>query len=54
MTKVQMLGDMKDAPQIEVMDTRSAAFTALVAKARGDKGADFSVCDVAAPARLVR
>ena len=52
MTKVQMLGDMKDGPQIEVMDTHSAAFAGLVAKARADKGADFSVCDVAVPARL--
>lgn len=51
-TKVQMLGDMADAPHIEVMDTRSAAFADLVARTRAEKGADFSVCDVAVPARL--
>ena len=50
--KAQILADMKDAPGIEVMNTRGAGFAARVDRARRRRGADFSICDVAVPARL--
>jgi peptidylprolyl isomerase len=54
MLKVRVAADMPDAerPKIEVMDTRTAAFTRLAAKIRAAKGADFTVCDVEVPVRL--
>ncbi len=53
MVKAQILADMKDAPKIEVLNTQGAEFAKLVAKTRKMRGADFSVCDVDVPARLV-
>jgi peptidylprolyl isomerase len=40
-----------DQPHLQVMDTSSPAFHALVAKTRHEKGADFNVCDVEIPVR---
>ncbi|WP_374575224.1 peptidylprolyl isomerase [Phenylobacterium sp.] len=53
MIRVRVAGDLPpaDQPKIEVMDTAGPAFARLVAKARAEHGADFSVCDVAPPAR---
>ncbi len=48
-----ILADLPDAPKIEVMDTQSPAFTAIVKAARKARGADFSVCDVTVPARAI-
>ena len=39
-------------PKLYVLDTRTAAFRGLIDKARAEKGADFSVCDVEIPAEL--
>jgi peptidylprolyl isomerase len=54
MTSVRVLADLPAAgrPKVFVMDTRSAAFTRLVAAARKAKGADFSVCDVELPVKV--
>jgi hypothetical protein len=35
-----------------VIDTRTAAFKGFIDKARTEKGADFSVCDVDIPAEV--
>jgi len=51
-TKVRVLADMAAPPRIEVMDTHGKAFARIVAKARKSRGADFSVCDIAVPARV--
>lgn len=53
MTKVRVAADMPEAdrPKVEVMDERGAAFRAIVEAARTAKGADFTVCDVAAGVR---
>jgi peptidylprolyl isomerase len=55
MTKVQILADIPEAqrPKVLVLDPKSQAFGAIVAKAKADKGADFSICDVDVPS-LVR
>ncbi len=53
MLKAQILADMKDAPKVEVLNTQGKEFARLVARARKARGADFSVCDVNVPARLV-
>jgi peptidylprolyl isomerase len=39
-------------PKLYVIDTRTAAFKGLIDKARTEKGADFSVCDVDIPAEV--
>ncbi len=52
MVKVQMLADMKDAPQIDILNTQGAEFAHLVKQARARSGADFSVCDVDVPFRI--
>ena len=53
MVKVQVLADMPEAdrPHIEVMDTNSPQFQAVLDATRKDKGADFSACDVNLPAQ---
>ncbi|MDI7774346.1 peptidylprolyl isomerase [Asticcacaulis sp. EMRT-3] len=50
-TKMRMLSDIPEAerPQIEVMDTSSPQFQAVIDQTRKDKGADFSACDVPMP-----
>lgn len=52
-TTVRILADVKDAPHVEVMDTLGSDFAKHVAKVRAKRGADFSVCDVDVPARIV-
>lgn len=53
MLKVQVLADMPEAdrPQIEVMDTASTQFQAIIDQTRKDKGADFSACDITVPSK---
>ena len=53
MIKVAILADMKEAPNIEVMDSAGPDFAARVMAVRAARGADFSICDVTVPARLV-
>lgn len=53
MVKVQVLADVPSAPHIEVMDTAGPEFAARVEAVRAARGADFSVCDVSVPARLI-
>ena len=54
MLKVRVASDLPEAerPKVEVLDEHSAAFGKLVAKARAEKGADFTVCDVEVPASV--
>ena len=49
MVKVQMLSDMADKPTVQVLDTRSAYFADLVARAKADKGDVYTPCDVDIP-----
>lgn len=53
MLKVRMMSDIPEAerPRLLVMDTRGPAFGALLARAKREKGAAFSVCDVEVPVR---
>jgi peptidylprolyl isomerase len=55
MLRVWVMADMPlaDRPRLEVADTTGPAFKALVARVRRAKGADFSVCDVEVPVRVV-
>ncbi len=55
MLKVQVLADMPEAdrPQVEIMDTLSPQFKAIIEQARKDKGADFSACDITVPTKVV-
>jgi peptidylprolyl isomerase len=39
-------------PKVFVLDTRTAAFKAILDKARASEGADFSPCDIDIPAEL--
>jgi peptidylprolyl isomerase len=41
-----------DRPKVYVLDTKSAVFKAIVDKARADKGADLSACDIDIPGQL--
>jgi len=54
MLTVRLLSDMPAAqrPSIQVMDTRSAAFGALVEKRRAEMGGAFGPCDVAVPVQV--
>ncbi len=42
----------KDRPKVVVLDTRSAWFKGFLDREKASKGADFSVCDVAIPAKV--
>ena len=53
MIHVQLLADMAKAPRIEILKTDSAAFKSLTDQARAAKGADFSICDLTVPARVI-
>jgi peptidylprolyl isomerase len=53
MLRVRLAADLPDAPKVQVLDERGPAFAALVARERKAKGADFSVCDIEIPARVV-
>ena len=54
MTRVRLAADLPQAerPTVQMMNTTSAAFRALVDQARQAKGADFSVCDIDIPAQV--
>jgi peptidylprolyl isomerase len=54
MLTVRVLSDMPAAqrPSIQVMNTRSAAFAALVEKKRAEMGAAFGPCDVTVPVQV--
>ena len=54
MLSVKLLADLPadKRPSVQVMDTRSAAFKALVAKRQGELGAGFTDCDVDVPAQV--
>lgn len=54
MTRVRVAANLPEdeRPKIEVMDTRGAAFKALVDAERTGRGRDFDICDVDVPARL--
>ena len=54
MITVRLLSDIPAAqrPSIQVMDTRSAAFTALVEKKRAAMGAAFGPCDIDVPVQV--
>jgi peptidylprolyl isomerase len=56
MTKVQILADMPEAqrPKVIVLDPHSKAFASIIAKARQDKGSDYTICDVDIPSQLVK
>ncbi len=41
-----------DRPKVYVLDTKTPVFKAIVDKARTEKGADFSACDLDIPAQL--
>lgn len=51
MTRVRVLADIPAAsrPHVQVLDSKSPAFTALIQKAAREKGAAFSLCDVEPP-----
>lgn len=54
MTKVRLLADLPEAerPKVEVMDTRGAAFKAILDKAKADNGGRVDVCTVEIPAKV--
>ena len=53
MTQVRLLKDLPEGerPKLQMVDVTGAAFHALVDKARAEKAADFSVCDVVVPVK---
>lgn len=55
MIAVRVLSDIPAAlrPTLEVMDTHGPAFTALIAKARQSRGANFTPSDIDVPAKMV-
>jgi peptidylprolyl isomerase len=54
MTRVRLASDLPSAerPAVQMLNTTSPTFRALVDQARQAKGADFSVCDIDVPVRL--
>ncbi len=50
---IRVLADVPDAPKVRVMDMHGPAFDRMVAKARRERGADFSICDIDVPAMIV-
>ncbi|WP_296820567.1 peptidylprolyl isomerase [Brevundimonas sp.] len=52
MTQVRVASDIADGdrPRVRVLAPESEAFAALVARVRGERGADFSICDIDLPA----
>ena len=54
MTSVRLLSDLPEAqrPKITVLDTQSAYFKATLAAEKEAKGSDFSICEVAIPAKV--
>ena len=54
MLRVRVAADMpaNDQPRVQIMDTRSPAFRAMVEKVKKANGADFSVCDIELPTKV--
>ncbi|WP_304282070.1 peptidylprolyl isomerase, partial [Caulobacter segnis] len=54
MLSVKLLADLPadKRPKVQVMDTRSAAFKALVTKRQGEMGAGFTNCDIDIPVQV--
>ena len=54
MTRVRVAADVPEAerPTVQVLDTGSVRFRALVDETRAARGADFSVCDVVLPVQV--
>ncbi|WP_395943202.1 peptidylprolyl isomerase [Brevundimonas sp.] len=54
MTRVRLASDLSVAerPAVQMLNTASPTFHALVEQARQAKGADFSVCDIDVPVRV--
>ena len=54
MTRVRAASDLPEAerPSVQVLDTTSPRFQALVAETRAARGADFSVCDISLPVQV--
>lgn len=54
MERVRLLSDLPEGerPRVRVIDPQSAWFKSELARVRNEKGADFSVCDVAIPAEV--
>jgi peptidylprolyl isomerase len=54
MLKVQVLADMApaDRPKIQIMDTRSPQFQALVEQTKKSKGPDITPCDIKVPVKI--
>jgi peptidylprolyl isomerase len=54
MTKVQVLADIPEPgrPRVLVLSPTSKTFQAMVERARAERGADFSICDVALPSQV--
>ncbi|HQR89207.1 MAG TPA: peptidylprolyl isomerase, partial [Caulobacter sp.] len=54
MISVRLLADLPadKRPSVQVMDTRSPAFAALVAKRRTEVGPSFTNCDVEIPVQI--
>lgn len=54
MERVTVLADWPQAtrPKVQVLDPRSPFFQSLIKRAREEKGADFSLCDIDIPVRI--
>ena len=54
MTRVRVASDLPEAerPSVQVLDTASPRFQALVSETRAERGADFSVCDIVLPVQV--
>ena len=54
MIRVRIASDLSEAerPSVQVLDTASPRFQALVAETRAARGADFSVCDITLPVQV--
>lgn len=54
MTRVRVASDLPEAerPSVQVLDTASPRFQALVSETRAARGADFSVCDISLPVQV--
>ncbi len=53
MIHVHVLADLSNAPNLRVMNVQSRTFARIVAQVRRRKGADFSVCDVTVPTKVM-
>ena len=54
MTQVRVASDIAESerPRVRILAPESAAFAALVARVRGERGADFSICDIDLPSEV--